>query len=203
MARPRSSSWSLKVHGFICCAILLINLIIRNITVNSCTASRYLEMSGISRITMSPTEDLHHLQKKTIRSCNYCKTRSWDSNLVFHVEPLQKLSFMQQITFQFSSFFPQKSIFYKKPAYLAERLTPRSDQNQAPASRKQNTISVKSNLSTSRGGFFYRTAALFNNLPDELRCSMEPDKFKKKLKHWIKSNVPIRPGWVSSTQVVE
>ena len=101
---------------------------------------------------------------------------------------------VQQLTAYTSLLTAQKSIFHQEPVYLAEHLQLRSDTSQDQSSRKQNTILVRSKLSTTRGGFFYRTAALYNSLPDNLRCPMEPEKFKKMVKPWVKKNVTIKPG---------
>ena len=101
---------------------------------------------------------------------------------------------VQQLTAYTSLLTAQKSIFHQEPVYLAQHLQLRSNSSQGQSSRQHNTISVKSNLSTSRGGFFYRAAALYNSMPDNLRCPMDPVVFKKKVKPWVKMNVPIKPG---------
>ena len=91
---------------------------------------------------------------------------------------------VQQLTAYTSLLTAQKSIFHQEPAYLAEHLTLRSNSiNQA-----------HTRLTVTRGGFFYRTAAIFNSLPDDLRCPMEPKVFKAKIKPWVKKNIPIKPG---------
>ena len=99
---------------------------------------------------------------------------------------------VQQLTAYTSLLTAQKSIFHQEPAYLAKTLNLRSNQDQPH--RKQNVMSVKSNLTVSRGGFFYRTAALYNNLPDDLRSPMDPKAFKPKLRNWVKKNIAIKPG---------
>ena len=95
---------------------------------------------------------------------------------------------VQQLTDYTSLLAAQKSIFHQQPVYLAEKLK----------IRNQNTIGpIHYKLSVSRGGFFYRAASLFNNLPSNLRSPMNPVLFKRQLKPWIIRNIPIKPGWTS------
>jgi hypothetical protein len=102
---------------------------------------------------------------------------------------------LQQLTAFSSLLSAQKSIFYQKPDYLANRLELRTEyQSQIFPRRQNNMARIHSNLTLARGGFFYRSAALFNKLPDELRSPMEPDKFRTKVKQWVKDNIPVKPG---------
>jgi hypothetical protein len=81
---------------------------------------------------------------------------------------------LQQLT-AFDFLLPaQKSIYYQKPVNLAEHF--KFNQVQIPSS--ENTI-VPANykLSVSRGGFFFRTTGLFNNLPPNMRRPTEPLAF--------------------------
>ena len=86
---------------------------------------------------------------------------------------------VQQLTAFSSLLTAQKSIYYQEPVYLAEHF--KFNQVQNPSSG--NTI-VPANykLSVSRGGFFFRTTALFNNLPPNLRRPTEPLAFKREIK---------------------
>ena len=97
---------------------------------------------------------------------------------------------VQQLTAFTSLLTAQKSIYYQEPVYLAEHFK----FNQVQNPRSENTI-VPANykLSVSRGGFFFRTTALFNNLPPNLRRPMEPLAFKREIKPWILRNIPIKP----------
>ena len=49
-------------------------------------------------------------------------------------------------------------------------------------------------LDISRGGFIYRGAKLFNNLPRTLREEKRTEVFKTELKIWIRRNVSIKPS---------
>ena len=52
---------------------------------------------------------------------------------------------------------------------------------------------VRADLTISRGGFFYRAATLWKLLPADMKNMMEPVQFKKKLRDWVKRNIPIKP----------
>ena len=93
---------------------------------------------------------------------------------------------VQQLTAYTSLLTPQKSIIHQEPVYLAEKFK---------INQGQNFISpINYKLSGSRGGFFYRTAGLYNNLPANMRTPMAPDAFKRIVKPWITRNIPIKPG---------
>ena len=93
---------------------------------------------------------------------------------------------VQQLTAYTSLLTAQKSIIHQEPVYLAEKFK---------INQGQNFISpINYKLSGSRGGFFYRTAGLYNNLPANMRTPMAPDAFKRKVKPWITRNIPIKPG---------
>ena len=48
-------------------------------------------------------------------------------------------------------------------------------------------------LSISRGGFCYRGATLWNQLPNHLRKPGNDAAFKKGAKSWVVQNIPIKP----------
>ena len=81
-----------------------------------------------------------------------------------------------------------------KPEYLANRLrlkTP-NNANIFPL-RQAYTIPLVGNLTTTRGGFCYRAANLYNILPIHLRSCDHHPLFKREVKKWVKSNVPVKP----------
>ena len=104
------------------------------------------------------------------------------------LESTQELS-VHQLTAYLSLVTAQKAITVGKPSYLAKRLRLSS----SGQTRQVNKMSIQFNLSIGRGGFCYRTAALFNQLPDDLRNYMDPSKFKRLVKKWVQENVLIRP----------
>ena len=103
---------------------------------------------------------------------------------------------VQQLTAFSTLTMAQRAISEQKPTYLANKLYLRSFDNYPALStaRHVNTLNIQSHLSISRGGFFCRSSALFNQLPPDLRAPMKPIMFKKKVKMWVKENIAARPG---------
>ena len=89
----------------------------------------------------------------------------------------------------------KKVLVTQEPQYLAKKLLLRTrSENQSLQSRQENTLRIQSHLSISRGGFFCRSAALFNSLPPELRSEKSSQKFKTKAKQWVQMNIALKPG---------
>ena len=99
---------------------------------------------------------------------------------------------VQQLTAFSSLTTLQKCIFHQKPEYMAERSLLRSSNQEQ--TRQNNSLRNKAKLTLTRGGFMYRSSALFNNLPDHLRSPMEPGLFRTNVKQWVKSNIAVKPG---------
>ena len=95
---------------------------------------------------------------------------------------------VQQLTAYTSLLTAKKSILNQEPVYLAEKFL----KNQALHSHK--VTQPNYTLSVSRDGFFYRTARIYNLLPTSLQTETNPEAFKKGVKSWIASNIPIKPG---------
>ena len=81
-----------------------------------------------------------------------------------------------------------------QPQYLAEKLVVRTPplEREFPA-RHEGFITVNCDLTTSRSGFLYRAAKLWNLLPRNLREESKTEVFKKNLKNWTKLNVLQKP----------
>ena len=88
-----------------------------------------------------------------------------------------------------------KIVYTNKPAYLAERLKFRNEEDgMETLTRGLGMITnISRRLSTSRGGFLYRGSKLFNKLPQELRTEPILKKFKEGVKKWVIVNVKARP----------
>ena len=59
--------------------------------------------------------------------------------------------------------------------------------------RQENTLRAESSLTISRGGFFFRGATMFNNLPVSLRTMTSESQFKREVKKWIFKNIDVKP----------
>ena len=106
----------------------------------------------------------------------------------------KSLSVQQMIVFQTLTMV-HKVIHTAKPAYLANRMKFRTDEdNRKVPPRSQGMISiVTKKLSTSRGGFVYRGSKLFNSLPNHLRTECNLKQFKKGVKEWVIATIRARP----------
>ena len=109
---------------------------------------------------------LQVLQNKVMRLKSHLPFRTSTNSLI---EATGDLS-VQQLTAYSTLVTAQKAIAAKQPQYLDQKLKLRTNQeNQAFPNRQENLLKIQSKLSISRGGFFCRSFALFNQLPLELR----------------------------------
>ena len=88
-----------------------------------------------------------------------------------------------------------KIIITKQPEYLSSKLKLRTkDELPSLPERHENSLFIRANLTLVRSGFFYRSAALFNQLPLPLRSCNDVNVFKSSVKKWVKLNVPVKPS---------
>ena len=102
---------------------------------------------------------------------------------------------LQQLTAYSILVTAHKQIAANQPQYLASKLQlqPRPEDQTLPP-RNDNPLRIQSHLKISRGGFFCRSAALFNILPPDLRSATDPKIFKSEVKKWVQQNVAPKPG---------
>ena len=138
-------------------------------------------------------EDLRRLQVLQNKVCRLKTGLPYDTPTSTLIKASNELSVHQYVAFS-TLLLVHKIVQNKKPKYLAEKLKLKVPQNgQIFPHRKINTISTIETLSISRGAFVYRGSQLFNNLPQDLRCTDNHKIFKKKTKEWVKENVAIKP----------
>jgi hypothetical protein len=83
----------------------------------------------------------------------------------------------------------------RKPEYLDRRVPFITfEEDGVGPRRQQNKIYVKQSLNISRAGFIYRGSLLWNQLPDQLRCTSNLGIFKTEVRIWVEENVAIKPG---------
>ena len=59
--------------------------------------------------------------------------------------------------------------------------------------RQAYTFNLSGNYATTRGGFIYRGARIYNKMPLDIRsCTFTP-RFKKLAKKWVVDNIKIKP----------
>ena len=99
---------------------------------------------------------------------------------------------VHQRTALFSLTSVHKVLQSQEPAYNLSRLKPNQDQDE-PARLQSNCKRTEYKLSISRGGFYYRSSRLYNQLPDSLVRNAKPTIFKKNAKQWVRENIPLLP----------
>ena len=81
-----------------------------------------------------------------------------------------------------------------KPKYLANRLKfEEEDRNTRRAWSGPKIALPVCRLESSKSGFIYRGASLFNSLPVSVRNERKLKPFKNGARKWIKENISIRP----------
>ena len=146
--------------------------------------------------TKADNQKLQVLQNKVLRM----KTNlPFGTPTVTLTRTANKLS-VHQLTAYTTLLTIQKTLVRGQPHYFREKLLPRhqggnNDELDSVAPRRQeNSLKINSNLTISRGGFFYRGAALFNKLPLSLRLTKSESQFKREIKQWVQQNVDVKPG---------
>ena len=150
-----------------------------------------LENRRFSAFTREDNRKLQVLQNKVMRLKSGLPFRTPTEQLCQATGDLS----VQQLTAYSTLTTAQKAIATQQPEYLAKKLKFRSNyDDQAFPNRHENKLRIQSKLTISRGGFFCRSSALFNQLPFDLRSNMDPKSFKYKAKKWVKLNISIKPG---------
>ena len=150
-----------------------------------------LENRRFPAFTRGDNRKLQVLQNKVMRLKTKLPPRTPTETLLKVTGDLS----VQQLTAFSTLVTAQKAIAAQQPLYLAQKLNLKtSDDDQQLPSRQAYTLKIQSNHSLSRGGFFCRSAALFNLLPADLRSPMNPSTFKSKTKRWVQKNIAAKPG---------
>ena len=80
----------------------------------------------------------------------------------------------------------------RKPSYLAERLKVKEEGLNLRGCKGCVEIK-KHSISIGREGFLLQGGALYNKLDEKLRSEKEIDKFKSRVKKWVKTNIDAKP----------
>ena len=96
---------------------------------------------------------------------------------------------------QFTAYHTMMTMFKilrnKEPANLYQKLI--QSKSSSDQLRNQAVFHPRYNLATSRQSFMYQGQKLFNLLPDSIISSQNILTFKRKVKGWIKLNIPALP----------
>ena len=139
-----------------------------------------------SAFTKNDNRKLQVLQNQVLRMMTGLSPDTPTTRLLHDANSLS----VHQLTAFTTLLSAQKAMFNDSPEYLARKLD--ITENNIPL-RNTNILRVRAELTLTRGGFFYRAALLWNQLPDGLRSRLPPDLFKEKVKNWVKANILAKP----------
>ena len=110
------------------------------------------------------------------------------------IQQTSELSIHQMIAYH-TLLQVHKTIITGRPIYLANHLKIKRPQEGTIFPHRQSfTIETeKCKLNTSRAGFIFRGAQVFNLLPLELRSLRNHKKFKIDVEKWVKLHISIKP----------
>ena len=108
------------------------------------------------------------------------------------LEQTGSLSVHQSIAFQ-TLILAKKIANSGKPSYIAEQLNSQNDARSTLRGQNVNMDLKSYRLNSSRAGFLYRAAKLFNSLPMEIKKEDNSKKFKIDVRKWILAYIPIKP----------
>ena len=108
------------------------------------------------------------------------------------MEETNSLSVHQSIAYQ-TLVLTHKIVNTKKPTYLATNLCPQSEVGILLRSHEGNVIQPNYRLNSSRSGFLYRAAKLFNCLPKEVKLQEKLGSFNYDARKWVKVNITVKP----------
>ena len=101
---------------------------------------------------------------------------------------------IQQMVAYYTLIMVHKITITGKPAYLAERLKLRNEDERELRGWGGRTVEIPDySLETSRAGFVFRGGRLYNSVSRNLREEMSISKFKEGAKKWVKEQIPVKP----------
>ena len=147
----------------------------------------------VRRFTALTKEDMRRLQVLQNRVLRLkCRNSDLNTPTVKLLQACGDLS-----VHQLGAFYTVMQVFKTltsgQPKYLSERLLLRKPTQDNIPQRHVNTIKVRGHLTLSRSGFLHRGAQLWNSLPSDLRNCTDVNSFRKDLRRWIVSTVPVKP----------
>ena len=138
-------------------------------------------------------EDLRRLQvlqNKCLRLLTNLPSHTATETLVKESKELS----IHQLTAYHSLIMTHKVITNQKPEYLANKLVLKKPvEGRVFPHRQAYTFNMTGGLSTTRAGFFYRSARAYNSMPIHIRSCTSTPKFKKLAKNWVQENIMIKP----------
>ena len=127
---------------------------------------------------------------KTILSRHYrsTKTRPWFTPTGVPLQKCNWLSVHQLITYH-TIMSMHKTVLSGEPQYIMDKITSEINHDSRQKVKFSEKFIGKSERTQS--SFCYRGALLYNRLPSDVRSCINLETFKRKLKAWIMSHVPI------------
>ena len=148
-----------------------------------------LQNQRFSAYTKADNRKLQVLQNTVMRILSGCNR---DTPTTVLLEQTKSLSVHQSIAYQ-TLVLTHKIVNTKKPTYLATNLCPQSEVGILLRRNEGNVIQPNYRLNSSRSGFLYRAAKLFNCLPKEVKLQEKLGSFKYDAKEWVKVNISVKP----------
>ena len=84
----------------------------------------------------------------------------------------------------------QKVLFSNSSQQLKEKLKPQTEPSYALRSYSNGDLKVPQRPSRGCFGFSYTGSKCYNMLPSEIRETQKSGPFKRKMKEWVKNNIP-------------
>ena len=148
-----------------------------------------LQSQKFSAYTKADNSKLQVLQNSVMRILTGCKRETPTSVLL---EQTNSLSVHQSIAYQ-TLVLTHKIVTSKKPTYLATKLCRQREAGNLLRGQEGNIAQPNYRLNSSRSGFIYRAAKLFNRLPPILKFQEKLSSFKCDVRRWVKTTIPAKP----------
>ena len=102
------------------------------------------------------------------------------------------LSVHQSIAFQ-TIVLMRKILNSSKPTHLATKLLSQMKHDNVLRKQEGNVVVPRYQLNSSRAGFLYRAAKLFNSLPTNIKLEVNIHRFKNDVRTWVIQNIKVKP----------
>ena len=145
-----------------------------------------------SRHTSFTMQDNHQLQVLQNKVNRLLLGASWDTPTVELLRDTGTLSVQQMIAYQ-TAVSVYKIVQSGKPTYLSNKLRIKK-RNMNLRGRLGSLSQVENTLSIAREGFIFRGASIFNKIDENIRNETKLEKFKVKVKEWVKNNIEVKPS---------
>ena len=139
--------------------------------------------------TKEDSRKLQVLQNIVMRILTGSKRRTPTEVLL---KKTNSLSVHQSIAFQ-TIVLMRKILNSSKPTHLAAKLLSQMKHDNVLRKQEGNVVVPRYQLNSSRAGFLYRAAKLFNSLPTNIKLEVNIHRFKNDVRTWVIQNIKVKP----------